>query len=560
MDSDMPPDIYVPLNCPGTDPMVSVECNGNSQVCCVNAQGAPTCVARVTCFSPFLCDDASIEQPSADNNCTFRAPLNPGQLATHLDIATAADGTVMLSGYSAGIAPRSRFGDLVVGRVENGEVSWSIIDGVPEGTPLTQGGFAAIESGWRGGILPAGDNVGEFNAIAFNGNTVAISYYDRTNGDLKYASSTDGGTTWSIHTVFTDGDSGRYSSLAFMVDGRPAISFLTMMPSEDPGQPAPGCTQGCPRSLPRVAVASSLTPSSAADWVTFPIVAEPGTAIACRADLCGDGLVCRADGGCGLTSADADIDCSHVDSDGVTQPGCGSGTRCLSAADGVTFSCSAVTPDEFIEDVPEVNGLYTALRATNTGLALVWHDRVRRTLLGSAFDASNMTWRAPFRIDGFDAGRGGDSGYNADLFIDAAGNWHVVYVDGAFEELRHAQIDGTTLGNANPNMVRTMIDDGTRPPRERSIIGSDADIAVLASGEVRVVYQDSTQSEALLAVREAGQTAWILQGGTQGDPLDDTDSTGYWTTQALGGDTSFIATWWFNANEGTNGTRVFTIP
>jgi hypothetical protein len=210
--------------------------------------------------------------------------------------------------------------------------------------------------------------------------------------------------------------------------------------------------------------------------------------------------------------------------------------------------------------MPEVNGLFTALRATDTGLAVVWHDRVRRTLLGSAFDAAGSTWRAPFTIDGYDAGRNGDSGYNADLFIDAAGNWHVAYVDGAFEELRHAEVDATTIVNASPTIVRSLIDDGTRPPRERSIVGSDADIVVLASGEIRVVYQDSTQSEALVAIRAAGGTTWTLQGGTLGDPLDTADSTGYWTTQSLENDTSHVATWWFNATDVTNGTRVFTLP
>ena len=241
---------------------------------------------------------------------------------------------------------------------------------------------------------------------------------------------------------------------------------------------------------------------------------------------------------------------------------CASGTRCLS--NGTVFACVAPLPAAYIEDAPEANGIYTSLRATNTGLALVWHDRVRRTLMGSAYNASNMTWRAPFRIDGFDAGQGGDAGYSADLFIDAAGNWHVAYVDGAFEELRHVSIDGAQVvaGNANPAMVRSLVDNGTRPPRERSIVGTDADIVVLASGQVRIVYQDSTQSEALVATRAAGQGSWVLQGGNAGDPLDDEEATGYWTCQTLIGDTSHLATWWFRASEtdAANGTRLFTIP
>jgi hypothetical protein len=521
--------------------------------------GAPTCVPIPFCGSPFLCDE--LEEPTAANNCSFGAPLDPGQLATHLDVAAAADETVMLSGYAPGRATRTRYGDLVVGLVSNGEVEWSIVDGVPAGSPVQSSGINPDPDGWRGGITAAGDNVGEFNAIAFSpAGVVGISYYDRTNGDVKFAYSRDGGTTWSIQTVFSDGDSGRYTSLAFMVDGRPAISFLSMVPSEDPAQP--------PRSVVRVAVSAvpltaDMAPGASTDWVTTPVVAEPGTAMACRTDLCGGGLLCLTTGVCAAESADADVDCSHVDEDGVTQVGC-AGTSCVAVpvtpATPTGFACLEVIDEDFIEDAPEANGIYTSLRATNTGLALVWHDRVRRTLMGSAFNATNNTWRAPFRIDGFDAVGSGDAGYNADLFIDAAGNWHVAYVDGAFEELRHAAIDGTTLANANPTLVRSRVDDGTRPPRERSIVGSDADIVVLNSGEVRIVYQDSTQAEALVAIRAAGQGSWVLQGGNAGDPLDTEDSTGFWTCQTLIGDTSHMATWWFNITEGVNGTRVFTLP
>jgi hypothetical protein len=555
-DAGIPTDGPRPFDCEGTEGR-SVSCDANTAACCVRDTGEPICVTIPFCGSPFLCD--ALEQPDAENGCTFGAPLDPGQLATHLDVAAAADETVMLSGYSPGRATRTRYGDLVVGLVSDGEVQWSIVDGVPAGPPVVSNDISPDPDGWRGGITAAGDNVGEFNSIAFSpAGVLAVSYYDRTNGDLKFAYSRDGGTTWSIQTVFTDGDSGRYTSLAFMVDGRPAISYLSMIPSEDPAQP--------PRSLIRVSVSgipltADQAPGASTDWVTFPIVAEPGTPMACRADLCGGGLLCRVTGACATESADADVDCSYVDEDGVSQVGC-DGTSCVMGAMG--FECAEIIDEDFIEDVPEANGLYTSLRATNTGLALVWHDRARRTLMGSAFDAAANAgagqWRPPFRIDGFDAVGSGDAGYNADLFIDAAGDWHVAYVDGAFEELRHAVITASTLGNANPTLVRSRVDDGTRPPRERSIVGSDADIVVLNSGEVRIVYQDSTQAEALVAIRAAGQGSWVLQGGNAGDPLDTEDSTGFWTCQTLIGDTSHMATWWFNITDGVNGTRVFTLP
>jgi hypothetical protein len=51
----------------------------------------------------------------------------------------------------------------------------------------------------------------------------AISYYDSTKGDLKYAEY-DGGA-WQLSAVDTNGDVGMCTSLAFTSAGRPAISY-----------------------------------------------------------------------------------------------------------------------------------------------------------------------------------------------------------------------------------------------------------------------------------------------------------------------------------------------
>ena len=51
----------------------------------------------------------------------------------------------------------------------------------------------------------------------------AISYYDATNADLKYARWN--GTSWDIGTVDSAGNVGQYTSLAFDSSGNPAISY-----------------------------------------------------------------------------------------------------------------------------------------------------------------------------------------------------------------------------------------------------------------------------------------------------------------------------------------------
>ncbi|MFO0794371.1 MAG: hypothetical protein U0586_09950 [Candidatus Brocadiaceae bacterium] len=54
---------------------------------------------------------------------------------------------------------------------------------------------------------------------------VHISYYDKTNGDLKYATNTTG--SWVKTTVDSSGDVGRYTSLA--VDKQGSTSAIIML-------------------------------------------------------------------------------------------------------------------------------------------------------------------------------------------------------------------------------------------------------------------------------------------------------------------------------------------
>src|SRR5438309_34861 len=70
-------------------------------------------------------------------------------------------------------------------------------------------------------------DVGYYTSLALVGGNPAISYFDLTNGDLKFArnSAADGSGTWSTVTVDSSGNVGYYTSLA-LVGGNPAISYF----------------------------------------------------------------------------------------------------------------------------------------------------------------------------------------------------------------------------------------------------------------------------------------------------------------------------------------------
>ncbi|MBK8092628.1 MAG: hypothetical protein IPK32_11775 [Verrucomicrobiaceae bacterium] len=89
----------------------------------------------------------------------------------------------------------------------------SNVNGTSWGTPL------ALDTGMNG-------NVGQFTSQAIVNGHPAVSYYDVTNGDLKYVRATDPvGTNWGVAlTIDSTGDVGQSSSLA-VINGNPAICY-----------------------------------------------------------------------------------------------------------------------------------------------------------------------------------------------------------------------------------------------------------------------------------------------------------------------------------------------
>ena len=73
--------------------------------------------------------------------------------------------------------------------------------------------------------MDSNGDVGGYTSIALNtAGNAHISYYDATNGDLKYATNTSG--SWVAATVDNNGDVGYYTSIALDTSDNAHISYF----------------------------------------------------------------------------------------------------------------------------------------------------------------------------------------------------------------------------------------------------------------------------------------------------------------------------------------------
>ncbi len=78
---------------------------------------------------------------------------------------------------------------------------------------------------WKSELVDEQGVVGEFVSMKFDpAGNAQISYYDQTNGDLKFASWT--GSSWQTSVVDSQGDVGLVTSLDLDAQGQPVIAYL----------------------------------------------------------------------------------------------------------------------------------------------------------------------------------------------------------------------------------------------------------------------------------------------------------------------------------------------
>jgi MYXO-CTERM domain-containing protein len=446
-----------------------------------------------------------------DCNTTCGAPNLFGLIGEYTSVAVATDGTIWVAGYNdADVSNGELYGDLVVGKYDTGKqaVQWQDVDGLP---PARTDGTCPPNdpSTWRNGETDAGPDVGLWTSIQLDGSgNPMVSYYDATNGALKFASSPDAGKTWASHTVMTaaQSDIGRYSKMV-LVAGKPTIAFLVVEPG----------TGGWAKSRVVLATATVATPASSTDWGMQDAVVDEQTP--CRAAFCQTGEVCvQTTMMCQATVSG----CTPADC-GASTAGIGSATQSCVTISGKP-ACEAVDTSTYIDTYPDAAGDYVAMALGAQGVGIVVYDRTRGNLVGVANQSGQ--WNAqildgqtgansdPNRVDT------GDVGVGASVAIDSNGDWHISYVNGWTEAVQYLQVPG---GNLSKPLAPEVVDNGTTLngtayPDGQHIVGDDSSISLDDSGTVRIVYQDATAGNLLEATGVASsgnKHTWTVKVLTQ---------------------------------------------
>lgn len=374
------------------------------------------------------------------------------------------------------------------------------VDGVPMGTPKYG------PHGARNGIVEPGDDVGRYTDIAMGPNgTVFVSYYDFTNGNLRFAYRNAGDGKWTTLRVDGDvADTGLYTSLAVDQDGLPGISYFQK------GADQAFDVSTCPAPAPtgpkafitalRFAKATSPTPGPA-DW-TFKTLgcqsrptpacfqcnatcADPGTGPSCL--MPASGGACIADGGASACDANTET-CVMV---------------------GTAPQCAKKYNPSNLQDIPEGVGLFTSLAFNGRDAFIAYMKRgkpamatiAKGELWGSQISAAG-TVMSPVLLD-----TSGDTGYFPDVKIDPATRRVAVsYHDFSSKALEYYTAIGFMTG-----VTPEIIDPGTGAmgSGENDWVGTDSALVYGPNtGQLYVVYQDATKGDLKLAKR--GTNAWQI--------------------------------------------------
>jgi hypothetical protein len=493
--------------CVGERCLSAAPCGGgcpDGEVCDIDSNtcfSLPSCTE--TCMPGQVLVVADPETMSGDACCLVEcacAPLPPvpeGQYGWHASLAASPGGSVV-SAYDA------QYGDLVVASFDASGQPGALeyVDGFPSDGPVE-----ANPTGRRGGRARPGPDVGEYTSIARdNAGHLHVAYYDRTNGDLKYARRM--GETWTTHTVDAEGDVGRFTSIAVGPEGRPRISFMAAE--------VMGPMNRTFAEL-RYAEASRPSPSGPGDWTITGVDRREKPA-----PVCG--------GGCGRDEACVDLGPGPACAAEVSACGsCGSDEACVMGPNGA--ECAVEIPTLALDDLPRGTGLFSSLVLTATGSPqIVYYDRIGGDLRLARFDGAQFRLRT---LDGADPMRPADVGAHASAALTPEGSLAVAYMDFTSDDLVYLDVASGT---------REIVDDGVTPPDLR-MVGADASLVFDPAGRPAIAYQDGTRLDLVYARRTGSPPMWSTRVVRGAPPSANAMGTaaGFYATQDVAGGRAHVA-------------------
>jgi hypothetical protein len=460
--------------------------------------GRTTAACPMTCLPGYIgtfkdprnlwdsCDLAAVQCV-----CAELPPIHSADLGRFSAIAADPGAALYVSQYDGD------YGDLVVTKfgLDGKKIATEYVDGVPQGT-VTYG-----PSGPRGGVIDPGPDVGRYTDVAVSAGRVYVSYYDVTNGDLKFAlRGTDG--KWATHTV--DGataDVGRYSSIAIDADGHPGISYFqsgagaTFQVSDCPGTAPTGPTKYI--SALKFARATTATPAKAADWSVKTLACQSRTPPVC--DAC--------TGVCAVP----------VIAGSSPLPGCFAATTGCTACDANKQACISVSgtptcgtkylpPD--LQQIFEGIGVFSSLAFKDDDAIIAFMRRnpatattaVEGDLLGVTVSSTGAAG-TPVVLDST-----GDTGYFPDVKIEPGTKKIAI----GYQDFTAKALKFYYSANLQAGVTAELVDTGVDPAMagNQSFVGADTAIVFGPPGQIWALYQDATKGDLKLAKRA---TTWTVQ-------------------------------------------------
>lgn len=463
----------------------------------------------------------------AECECVVLPPLDPGVLGRDLDLGISPDGK-----HRVAVAYNSTYGDLMFGVLDaEGAITWQYALGAP-----TTGTAVGDINGPRGGIAERGPDVGLDPSVEVtNAGVALVSYGSRVSDEvgLHFAVGTpgDSGYTWTTFPVELGPQLGRWSDLMIGADGNPVLVYAEMARRLEDGTWA---------GEVRVRTASTAIPSSVDDFGAAVLLDQVASAEPCG-NSCSGRRVCRVD----------TQECVVPERASACDPGCDAETQaCLEDADG-NRACQDVTFPAAVVALPDGAGLFADADWLPSGeLGVAHYDRFHGNLRWVVYDPIAGAVSAPAVIvdgEALDAGGvavdTGDVGWFPDAFVADDGVVHITYFDASNSRLLEFNA-GTGIVSVVDDGVRCIeFVDGTCVSSEISLVGYDSAM-YSASGELRVVFQDSTRLD--LMERALGGFGWGTYITLSGDADPYDGAYGFYTDILSYDGEQTIATMRFN--------------